>query len=225
LQRQCEVTASDISGSFLPLVKAEGFIADYSVQNAERLTYADNHFDYVLCKESYHHFPRPYLAVYEMLRVARQGIVLIEPQDPISRMPLMLALRNTLDRIDPTLLQKWWKNRYSFEEVGNYVFKLSEREMEKLAMGMNLPAVAFKGINNSYYHPAAATEPANRNSPAFRKIQSKLRRDNFLSRLGILPYQLLCAIIFKTTPDQPTIQRLQQEGFIYYAFPKNPYLK
>ena len=223
-RKGCTVMATDIGGAFLPLVKDLHLIDDFSVENVEKLTFEDNSFDYVFCKEAYHHFPRAYLGVYEMIRVAKKAIILTEPQDPLTKMPLMLAVKNILDRFDPTILQKYWKNRYSFEEVGNYVFKLSDREMEKIAMGMNLPAIAFKGINNSYWKAGLDTEIANNNSEAFRKIQSKLRRDNFLCKLGILPYQVLSAVIFKTLPTQDTIAKLKNEGYLYYEFPKNPYL-
>ena len=220
----CKVMATDIGGAFLPLVKAQKLIDDFSVENVEKLSFDDNSFDYVFCKEAYHHFPRAYLGVYEMIRVAKKAIILAEPQDPLTKMPLMLAVKNILDRFDPTILQKYWKNRYSFEEVGNYVFKLSDREMEKIAMGMNLPAIAFKGINNSYWKAGLDTEIANNTSAAFRKIQSKLRRDNLLCKLGVLPYQVLSAVIFKTLPTQETITKLKNEGYLYYEFPKNPYL-
>lgn len=223
-RKGCTVMATDIGGAFLPLVKDLHLIDNFSVENVEKLTFEDNSFDYVFCKEAYHHFPRAYLGVYEMIRVAKKAIILTEPQDPLTKMPLMLAVKNILDRFDPTILQKYWKNRYSFEEVGNYVFKLSDREMEKIAMGMNLPAIAFKGINNSYWKAGLDTEIANNNSEAFRKIQSKLRRDNFLCKLGILPYQVLSAVIFKTLPTQETIAKLKNEGYLYYEFPKNPYL-
>lgn len=224
VQKGCEVTATDISGTFLPLAQAEGYIQHYAIENVERLSFADNSFDYVLCKESYHHFPRPYLAVYEMLRVARKGVLLIEPQDPVARMPLLLALRNIMDRFDPNLLSKYWKNRYSFEEVGNYVFKLSEREMEKLAMGLNLPAVAFKGLNNNYYHPSTADQPAAESSATFQKIQRRLRFDDTLAWLGLKPHHLLGALIFKQLPDEMVLQNLKKSAFTYYQFPKNPYL-
>lgn len=223
-RKGCTVMATDIGGAFLPLVKDLHLIDNFSVENVEKLTFEDNSFDYVFCKEAYHHFPRAYLGVYEMIRVAKKAIILTEPQDPLTKMPLMLAVKNILDRFDPTILQKYWKNRYSFEEVGNYVFKLSDREMEKIAMGMNLPAIAFKGINNSYWKAGLDTEIANNNSNAFRKIQSKLRRDNFLCKLGVLPYQVLSAVIFKTLPTQETINNLKKEGYLYYEFPKNPYL-
>ncbi len=225
----CHATATDIAGTFLPIVKEKNLISDYSVQNTEQMTFEDNSFDYVFCKEAYHHFPRPYMAVYEMIRVAKKGVVLIEPHDPLSRMPLMLGLRNILDRINPTILQKYWKNRYSFEEVGNYVFKLSEREIEKLAMGINLPAVAFKGINNNYYslkiHNELNEQTTGSSSPIYRKIRRKMFFHNILTSLSLMPSQVLCAIIFKVKPNNNVIEDLKKDGFIYYDFPKNPYLK
>ncbi|NIJ51750.1 class I SAM-dependent methyltransferase [Dyadobacter arcticus] len=220
-----DVTATDISGTFLPLSKSRGFLEKYSVENVERLSFGDNSFDYIFCKEAYHHFPRPYLGVYEMLRVAREAVILVEPHDPISRMPFLLALRNVFDRWDTSLLQKYWKNRYSFEEVGNYVFKLSEREMDKLANGMGLPAVAFKGINNNYYHPAYSQEKADSSSAAFRKISRKLSFHNLLTRLSLMPAQVLCAVIFKKLPSQTVIDAMKRDGFQVHIFPLNPYAK
>lgn len=216
-------TASDIAGTFLPLSKERGFIEKYAVENVEHLTFADNSFDYVFCKEAYHHFPRPYLGVYEMLRVAREAVILVEPHDPISKMPFLLALRNIFDRFDTQALQKYWKNRYSFETVGNYVFKLSEREMDKLANGMGLPAVAFKGINNNYYHPSYGREKADDSSAAFRKIKRKLAFHNFLVKASLMPSQVLCAVIFKKLPSEQVMKAMQKEGFQVHIFPPNPY--
>ncbi|WP_149240110.1 class I SAM-dependent methyltransferase [Dyadobacter sp. 32] len=218
-----DVTATDISDTFLPLSQQHGLFEKYSVENAERMTFADNSFDYIFCKEAYHHFPRPYMAVYEMIRVAREGVVLVEPHDPISKMPFLLALRNIFDRRDTTLLQKYWKNRYSFEEVGNYVFKLSEREMDKLANGIGLPMVAFKGINNNYYNAKAAHEKADDSSSAFKKIRRKLAMHNLLTRLTLMPSQVLCAVIFKKLPSDQIMEALKREGFQIHIFPPNPY--
>ncbi|WP_025765315.1 class I SAM-dependent methyltransferase [Dyadobacter tibetensis] len=218
-----DVTASDISDTFLPLSHQHGLFQKYAVENAEKLTFADNSFDYVFCKEAYHHFPRPYMAVYEMIRVAREGVVLIEPHDPVSKMPLLLAARNIIDRVDTALLQKYWKNRYSFEEVGNYVFKLSEREIDKLANGIGMKMVAFKGINNNYHSPQVAKEKADASSPAFRKILRKLRIHNALSRLSLMPTQVLSAIIFKKIPSENTLAALKKEGYQLHFFPVNPY--
>ena len=56
-------------------------IKNYKIENAENLSFEDKTIDFILCKESYHHFPRPMVALYEMLRVARNGVLLIEPND------------------------------------------------------------------------------------------------------------------------------------------------
>jgi ubiquinone/menaquinone biosynthesis C-methylase UbiE len=221
---QLKVTATDIGDAFLGLSKENELIDDYSIENVERLTFKDNFFDYAFCKESYHHFPRAYMGVYEMLRVTRKAIIIIEPQDPLTKMPLMLAIKNILDRFAPTLLQKYWKNRYSFEEVGNYVFKLSDREMEKLAMGMNLPAIAFKGINNPVLNLTNGSEKIKDNGIEFRKLKRKLWVIDLMTKLGIIPHQVLSAIIFKTMPSNEIKSRLKNEGYLFIEFPKNPYL-
>lgn len=219
-----DVIASDISNTFLPWSLKYGLINKTSIENVEALSFDDSSIDYVFCKEAFHHFPRPYIGVYEMLRVAREGVILIEPQDPISKMPFLLALRNILDRFDTGWLQKIWKNRYSFEEVGNYVFKLSEREMDKLANGVGLPMIAFKGINNNYYHPEIVNELANSSSAIFRKIQWKLKFHNLLTKLSIMPSQVLCVILFNKMPSKETLELLKKNGFQIHVLPPNPYL-
>jgi ubiquinone/menaquinone biosynthesis C-methylase UbiE len=81
------VLATDIAEDCLKMAKATGFIPDYKIENAERMSFEDDEFDFALVKEAYHHFPRPALAVYEMLRVAKKGIILIEPNDPNCQTP------------------------------------------------------------------------------------------------------------------------------------------
>ena len=67
-------------------------------------------------------------------------MMMMEPIDIGLKMPVIMWIKNLLDRIDVNLINKIWKNRYSFEAVGNYVYKVSEREIEKAAMGMNMPS-------------------------------------------------------------------------------------
>ncbi|TAG71518.1 MAG: class I SAM-dependent methyltransferase, partial [Runella slithyformis] len=98
-------TASDLSTKTLERVFAQQLIDGFSVQNVEQLSYPNNSFDYVCCKEAYHHFPRPAIGFYEMLRVARKGVVIIEPSDINLAYPVLLFVRNILDRISPKLLR------------------------------------------------------------------------------------------------------------------------
>ena len=81
-EKGLKVLATDISDLLLKEGKAMGYIDDYRKENAESLSFLDNSFDFVLCKGSFHHFPRPMIGLYEMLRVAKKGVVLIEPNDP-----------------------------------------------------------------------------------------------------------------------------------------------
>lgn len=217
-------TASDLNIDFLSIAKTEGIVANYSAQNAEHLTYVDNSFDFLLCKESYHHFPRPYAALYEMLRVAKKGFVIIEPQDPISKMPLLLGVVNILAGYRQNWANKVWRNRFSYEPVGNFVYKISERELEKFAAGLQLPLVAFKGINPNFHFDGASKQQSSFGNGKFRQIYFKRRFLDSLVNLRLLPSQVLCAIVFKEMPNEVMLERLKMDGYRLVFIPKNPFL-
>lgn len=224
LKKGNRATASDLNTDFLRLAKEEGIITDFSAQNAEHLSYPDLHFDYVLCKESYHHFPRPYAALYEMIRVARKGIVLIEPQDPVSRMPLLLGLVNLLAIGGSNLPAKLWKNRFSYEPVGNFVYKISERELEKFTAGLNLPLIAFKKINPNFYFAGANEIEVSLKNSRFRQIWLKKRLFDGLVKIGLMPSQVLSAVVFKELPAESTLTELKKSGYQLVYISPNPYL-
>lgn len=219
-----QATATDLNTDFLSIAHQEGIVNDFRSENAEKLSFEDNTYDFVLCKESYHHFPRPYSALYEMIRVCKKGIVIIEPQDPISKMPLLLFMVNTLNSIKGNLGSSIWKNRFSYEPVGNFVYKVSEREFEKFAAGLNLPMVAFKRINPNFYFSGAEGITADNRSKKFRSIYLKKSILDLLLKLKIIPGQVLSAIIFKETPTAEELQYLKKEGYKLQNIPKNPYL-
>jgi SAM-dependent methyltransferase len=197
-------------------------VKSYAIQNAEQLTYNDGAFDYILCKESYHHFPRPYAALYEMIRVAKKAIVIIEPHDPIAKMPFLLFLMN-ITQFWSSLQRRIWKNRFSFEPVGNFVYKVSEREFEKFAAGLNLPAVAFKFINPNFYHPDNEFKEASLTELPFLILRLKKAILDSLTKLKVLPGQVLSSIVFKEIPDEALTTRLKKEGYRIVLTPKNPY--
>lgn len=220
-----DVLASDISDTFLKAAHQAGLIQQYRKLNVEKIEASDNAFDYVFCKEAYHHFPRAFLGLYEMIRVAKKAVILIEPIDILAKMPVMLFTKNILDRFDPLLINKLWKNRFSFEEVGNYVFKISEREVEKIAMGIGLPCIAFKGVN----FPTGDGQDSRMqeiptNQTLMKETAKKIRVKNTLSKLGLVPYNHLYSIIFKELPSNQTVKTLQKEGYKVLMLPENPYL-
>lgn len=214
LKRQgAKATATDLHDKILTTIKAQGHIDNFDVQNVEKLTYADDFFDFVCCKEAYHHFPRPAIGFYEMLRVSKKGLILLEPNDINIDFAPLVFLRNLLDRFNTQLLRKFWKNQYSYETVGNFVFKISVREIEKMTAALDLPCIAHKGLNSM---PSLRWK-----SPARQKF-GKAIYDTF-SKLGLLPYQHLSCIVFKQKPDEKTIAALKKEGYKVNFLPKNPF--
>jgi ubiquinone/menaquinone biosynthesis C-methylase UbiE len=226
------VLTTNISDHLIKRAKLDGFIQDYAVENAERLSFSDESFDFVLCKESYHHFPRPMLAIYEMLRVAREGIVLIEPNDRfVEPLPSKTVSRNFKNRI--LLIKEFCKQMIGislykrhftpeYEETGNYIFSVSEREIEKVALGLNLPFITFKGLND-IYRKGVEFEQANETSEIFREIRKEISKKDKLSRQAYSRYKLLIIIILKVNPSIGLLNKLQTNNFRNYELPRNPY--
>ena len=61
------------ASEFLPL--------EWSSQDAEALSYPDDEFDFCLVHEGLHHCRSPHTAIREMFRVAKRGILIIEPAE------------------------------------------------------------------------------------------------------------------------------------------------
>lgn len=216
-----EVTASDIDDRLLKEAREIGFISRFSKENAESLSFGDAGFDYVFCKESYHHFPRPKLALYEMLRVASKGVVLIEPNDQYVGNSL---IRNIFIPIINRVLSIVGKSipMHSFENFGNYVYTISRRELEKVALGMNYRYLAFKGVNDSY-EQGVEFEKVTENGKLFRKIKRRIYLRDLLAKLRIIDYGMMVAILFTQPPSELLLMRLKHAGFGVLQLPENPY--
>jgi ubiquinone/menaquinone biosynthesis C-methylase UbiE len=214
--------ATDISDVLLKEAKASGYISDFKTENAEFLSFKDGEFDYVLCKETYHHLPRPMMGLYEMLRVAGKGVVLIEPCDEyISNHCIEVLFRNI-----KKLVRKLYKgngSRHQFEESGNFAYKISKREMEKAALGLNLKIVAFKGINDAYL-TGVEYEKLSDKGPLQRRIRLMISVADFLFRLKMMVPGMLIVIFFKTTPEKDLLEDIKRIGFEIVKLPPNPYL-
>jgi ubiquinone/menaquinone biosynthesis C-methylase UbiE len=221
-KRGMNALATDISDVLLKEGKEIGFIDNYSQENAEKLSFGDNQFEFAYCKEAYHHFPRPIIALYEMLRVAKVGVILTEPKDNHVYLNFFNIIFDKLRTNIKNLLGKK-VSTHEFEEVGNYVYSISEREIEKVALGINLPCVAFKVVQD-YYAVGSEYEKPVSESKLFQKVKFKIMIAEFLYRWKLQNSGLLTAIIFKVTPDQAVQDRLIADGFEIVMLPKNPYL-
>jgi ubiquinone/menaquinone biosynthesis C-methylase UbiE len=209
--------ATDISEALLVEGFEKGIIDAYKAENAEMLSFEDKSFDFVLCKESLHHFPQPMKALYEMLRVASKGIVLLEPPDQyIYSGIFQIVFRKVL------LLFKLVKKN-TYEAAGNYVYKISEREIEKVALALNYPYIAFKKIN-LFYTTGMRTTLYSKFS--FLKLYVGLMNwvFNILTFLKLMEPTMISVIVFKTSPPENCLKNLKKNNFKIYKLQKNPYL-
>ena len=220
------VTASNLDASNLRISKREGMIQDCLEVNAEHIPLPDASFDYVLCKEALHHMPRPMLAIYEMYRVCRHGVIFIEPQDPTIDWPMKKPdqfYREAIpsDNIGEKIAFKRMDNDQTFSSqyidwwedgVNNYVYTLSKRELRKMVLGMGAMAYGTQSFND-FYQPDWGSQPATEDSEGFVKTKEQIRLHDYACEKIGKPYAYLTGMIFKRAPNIETSQQLHHLGF------------
>ena len=232
--------ASDISDRLLKIGSEAGFIGTFSAENAERLSFADNSFDYVLIKEAFHHFPRPWIALYEAFRVCRKAVILIEPNDDeshlktsaISTISVIGALKiiaRSVKLIAKRLLggNQPQSSSYWFEPVGNFGYTVNPKELEKFLLGMHHRHIATTGINDAYEEGVEfinLESPSEEERKVIKRVQSVIRKADQSCEAGLSSYHLLLAALFKEKPTNHTKNLLTKIGWQIKELPKNPYL-
>jgi SAM-dependent methyltransferase len=209
-----KAVATDIDDIFLKKGKEIGYIENYSRENAESLSFDDESFDFVLCKETFHHLPRPYIGLYEMLRVSKVGIILIEPYDRfINATPI--------EKIGNWMLKKIKGIMHDlYEPSGNYKYSTSKREIEKIALGLNLPNIAFKYVND-YYRDGLGIEFKEKDDKVLNKIKSQILLRDILWKFRLFPPTFLISVIFKMDINP---KLLVDNGYEIIRLTTNPYL-
>jgi SAM-dependent methyltransferase len=211
------VTASSLSDARLQKAAELGFLTDIPVRalNAEHLDCAEAAFDLVLCRQAYHHVRRAPLAFYEFMRVSRRGFVLIEPfEGPRRPLEFVRALaKMALRRRSPI---------YDlFEPAGNFIYRVSKRDVFRMLTALEVPWFAIKTFN-TFYLGWLAAQPGS----------SFVARTIFNLGIGLQDFLCLCrlmnpglCIIF--VPTEQNSQRVREvlEGakFRIVTTPKNPY--
>jgi len=207
--------ATSISDSTLRIGHEMGFIARFRAENAEHLSATDGEFDFTFCKEAYHHFPRPPIAFYEMLRVARIGTVLIEPtEDAPKLLDRLKIVAKKLLRKDKTTL---------FETSGNFIYRLNVTEIAKMMTALNYEVVAFRPFND-FYHPSLSGGAYARFGLRTLLTKAGVLIQDFFCRLRLLNYGLSTTIAFKSKISGTMKARLKAAGFRILELPRNPYL-
>lgn len=230
-----DVLPTDISEALLKKAKGIGLIKNYSVENAESLSFPDNAFEVVFCKESFHHFPRPIMALYEMIRVSKKAVVLIEPNDRNTLVSPKILIKQLIKLFFNNLVpnNKFFLKTYSFfdnygnvfEDSGNYLYPISKRETEKIVQGMNLYGMASFAMND-HYIKGCEFEPSDPENKTFKAIKSaiekkdlKCKRSPLLSGPG-----LLTIVIFKDEIDKNLRADMESDGYEFSRTNRNPHL-
>jgi len=204
-----DVLSTDIGAGTLKRSLAEGHIQKYAQANAEDLKFADEQYDNVLCKEAFHHMRRPYLGIYEMLRVARRTVVMIEPQDQWADFPARTG-----------------KAAPFYERVGNYVYSLSMREVQKIALGMNLPGYACKNMQDVYIQGCEFAK-ADMSDPIFNSMVNTTKAQEEKCRNNQDKWNYILVIFFKDRAllnDPALMDRLLTNGWTVERTDTNPHL-
>ena len=212
------VTASSISDARLQKLGDMGLLKGIQIRpiNAESIDLPDQSVDFIFCKEAFHHFPRAPLAFYEFLRVARIGFILIEPREPTRSKPLDFV-RSMAKRV----LRRRSALYEQFEPVGNYIYRLSEREVFRMLSAIQVPWFAVKSFSD-FSTVWLAKQQRKKLLPRL-VFRLGLGVQNQFARLGIMNPGL-CAIFVPTSPDVAEIKNaLDSSGFVITNTPRNPY--
>ena len=221
--------ASDMHTNLLEVAYKKGFIKSYSKQNAEELSFKSESFDYVMIKETLHHLPRPWLAIYEAYRVCKKGVIIIEPNDsyPYGSVfqILFINFKNLLKKL---MRKKVFPDEYNFETVGNFIYSINKRELEKFLLGMHKTLIAFNNINDQHFH---GIEQIKLDSNKIRdkivsfKLKTIILIKDILTNIGFLNYSLGEVVLFKKKSFSTTIHNMKEYNWKYKSLPKNPYHK
>ena len=226
------VTASNLESSNLEAGFKSNLVDNYLTINAESISLANDSFDYVLCKEALHHMPRPMIAIYEMLRVAKKGVFFIEPQDQIIDWPIKrnenfyreiisadsigekVAIMSvaTQDELNSSYID-WWEDK-----AFNYVYSFSKREIRKLALGMGLPSFAIKNFND-FYNPQWNSQESKTGVEGFDKTLEQIQLNNTFCEITGKAYSSITGLLFKETPSTDTVKNLTLAGYQFNYTP------
>lgn len=225
------ILPTDISGVTLEEGVRRKLIDEFSVENAEDLSFEDEAFDVVFCKESYHHLPRAVVGLYEMLRVAKHAVILIEPQwwrrkrlvvNPRKLLPKLLKDLFLRRPSDLSSYVSEGQYRAGYEPSGNYIYTVSRSEVEQIVRGVDLPGFAYKGFVDAY-EKGVEFARADENDALFSRLRDEIEsKEMEFSAESHLSHPMACFIIFKTLPSEAVREELAEKGYELNFDTRNP---
>jgi SAM-dependent methyltransferase len=119
--------------------RRQAFGATFLVADAERLPFPDRGFDVAVVHDGLHHQGDPRRAIHEMARVARRGVLVMEPaKAALTRLAVQLGVAEEV------------------EEAGNPVVRLAPREVAACLRAAGFTRVRWRRSLMYYPHEPSA---------------------------------------------------------------------
>jgi SAM-dependent methyltransferase len=161
------VTATDFSTAAVTRARERArrhaFDATFLVADAENLPYPDQSYDLVAVHDGLHHLQEPERAIREMARVARDGVLIMDPADAI--------LTAAAVRMGIAL---------DVEEAGNQVKRLNPLAVEQILLDCGLRRVNWHRCLMYYPHQPGRWFRLLGGPPAFFATRCLFEASNFL---------------------------------------------
>lgn len=104
------------------------------------------------------------------------------------------------------------------------MYPFSRDEAEKVALGLNLPQIAVKGIND-WYIDGCEFEPADiEKSEIFRTITQNIKEMNAHCIEGLRDYSLLMVGFFLEPMGSTVRSEFSERGWTIIDLPRNPFI-
>ena len=138
-RRGAVVTGIDLSRASIARARQRcrrgGFAAQFFVGDAANLAFPDRSFDIVVVHDGLHHLEDPERAICEMARVARHGVLILEPARAVL-----------------TTLAVWLGIAVNVEEAGNQVQRLSPDTVAAMLRDLGYREVRYRRSLMYYPH-------------------------------------------------------------------------
>jgi len=171
----------------------------HSYQNAEKLSYMDNEFDYVTAHATLHHLSSPHRGLTEMYRVSRIGAIVIESRD--SWLMRLLIRLNLTPAFETAAI---YDNDCKYGGVNNtcipnYIYRWTEAEVEK-TINSYTPHVTHRF---SYRYGFDAPSATKRSKTFYKKIIITILSPIYRLMVNLFPKQQNLFAFFIAKPVIP----------------------
>lgn len=177
-RKGAKVTGLDITCSCLELARKRFKLIGGDVEticcDAESVPLQDNSYDICYAYDSLHHCPKPYKVIKEMLRIAREAVIIMEPN---SSLIIDLSIRLGTTRL--------------WESSGNYKHYFKVKYLNEFLKKNGVKRVVTEFSFYKKFHRQPTWFPLLSKSPFFQAIKIAL----YLMRKSLGPLSNHCIVI------------------------------